>query len=278
MKFLVRIALSLLILSSLFAAEALACTTFCLKRNGEVLFGKNYDWMIGDGLIFVNKRGVRKTAMSGTNSAKWTSRYGSVTFNQYGRENPSGGMNEAGLVVELMWLDDTTYPAADLRPTVDTLEWIQYQLDNFASVEEVIKANEYVRIASPVKLHYLVNDKNGNSASIEFLNGKLIAHTGDKMPVSALANDTYEKSWAYAKTIESFGGSQKAPQTASSLDRFTRAALKVKEFEKGNGKKSGRIRFRRARQCRAERLHAMEHRLRPESRENLFPDDGEPRD
>jgi choloylglycine hydrolase len=232
MKVFVKSALCLLILSGLFAAQSLACTTFCLKRNGEVLFGKNYDWMIGDGLIFVNRRGVAKTAMSGANSARWNSRYGSVTFNQYGRENPSGGMNEAGLVVELMWLDDTTYPAADARPTVDTLEWIQYQLDNFGSVDEVIKANENVRISSPVKLHYLVNDRNGNSASIEFLNGKLVAHTGDKMPVSALANDTYDKSWAYAKSIEAFGGAQKTPQSASSLDRFARAALKVKEFEK----------------------------------------------
>ena len=32
--------------------------------------------------------------------ASWVSKYGSVTFNQYGRELPTGGMNEAGLVVE----------------------------------------------------------------------------------------------------------------------------------------------------------------------------------
>ena len=74
---------------------ARACTTFCLKNNGEVLFGKNYDWMISDGLVFVNKRGVGKIsgAEDRTNPAKWVSKYGSVTFNQYGRENPSGGMN-----------------------------------------------------------------------------------------------------------------------------------------------------------------------------------------
>ncbi|HEX9961372.1 MAG TPA: linear amide C-N hydrolase, partial [Pyrinomonadaceae bacterium] len=107
-----------------------------------------------------------------------------------------------------------------------------YQLDNFATVDEVIRANENVRISSLVKLHYLVNDKNGNSASIEFLDGKLVAHAGEKMPVPALANDTYEKSWAYAKTVQPFGGAKKLPQTAGSLDRFTRAAVKVKEFEK----------------------------------------------
>ncbi len=56
----------------LFGHQSLACTTFCLKHNGEILFGKNYDWMVGDGLILVNKRGMEKTAISqgANNSAK----------------------------------------------------------------------------------------------------------------------------------------------------------------------------------------------------------------
>jgi penicillin V acylase-like amidase (Ntn superfamily) len=236
MKTCFQLALIFALSFCLFAAETHACTTFCLKRNGEVLFGKNYDWMIGDGLIFVNKRGVAKTAFAASNPAKWTSRYGSVTFNQYGRENPMGGMNEAGLVVELMWLDEAKYPKNESLPALDTLEWIQYQLDTSATVEEVIKQAENVRIDSRVTLHYLVGDKHGNSASVEFLDGKLVAHAGEKMPVAALANDTYEKSWAYAKTVENFGGARKTPQSAGSLDRFTRAALKVKEFEKAAAK------------------------------------------
>lgn len=218
---------SFFILLSIFTNQTLACTTFCLKNKGEVLFGKNYDWMIGDGLLFVNKRNVEKTAMaeSAPNPAKWISQYGSVTFNQYGRENPSGGMNEKGLVIELMWLDDTQYPRTDERPTVGTLEWIQYQLDNSASVEEVIQNAEKIRIASEVKIHYLVNDKNGNSATIEFIDGKLVAHTSDKLPFSALANDTYEKSLNYSKN----NPLEKA-KTENSLDRFTRAAEKSRAF------------------------------------------------
>jgi len=53
--------------------QSFACTTFCLKHRGEVLFGRNYDYNIGDVLIFVNKRGVAKTASIGDspNSAKW---------------------------------------------------------------------------------------------------------------------------------------------------------------------------------------------------------------
>src|ERR1700755_3020224 len=110
MQKLVASFLTSFVLLNLFLIDGLACTTFCLKNKGEVLFGKNYDWNIGDGLIFVNKRGVSKEGAADKNAARWVSKYGSVTFNQYGRENPSGGMNEAGLVIELMWLEWTKYP------------------------------------------------------------------------------------------------------------------------------------------------------------------------
>ena len=213
---------------SLFAfanVRSFACTTFCLKHNGEILFGKNYDWMIGDGLIFVNKRGMAKVGAEGVNPPKWVSKYGSVTFNQYGWENPHGGMNEVGLVVELMWLDDTQYPRVDSRPAVDVLEWIQYQLDNSATVAEVLSNAEKIRIKSDVKLHYLVNDKAGNAATIEFLNGALVAHQGANLPVPTLTNSTYEQSLNYAKST--------APEKAvggGSLERFARAAGKTRQF------------------------------------------------
>lgn len=215
------------ILASLFANDVLACTTFCLKNKGEVLFGKNYDWMIGDGMVFVNRRGVSKWSAleSEENIAKWTSKYGSVTFNQYGWESPSGGMNEAGLVIELMWLDDTVYPKADTRPVIDVLEWIQFNLDTAATAAEVIANSETVRIASRINLHYLVNDRNGNAATIEFLDGKLVAHTGEKLAVPALANDTYERSLNYSKSA-----SAESARSESSLDRFTRASIRTKEF------------------------------------------------
>src|SRR5678815_47873 len=136
-------------------------------------------------------------------------------------------MNEAGLVIELMWLDDSKYPKEDSRPVVDVLEWIQYQLDSSATVDEVINNSEKVRIKSQVPLHYLVNDRAGNTATIEFLNGILVAHHGATLPVSTLTNDTYAKSLSYAKTT--------SPDTArgnGSLERFARAANKTGEFDK----------------------------------------------
>ncbi len=49
-----------------------------------------------------------------------------------------GGMNETGLAIELMWLDDTAYPMPDSRSTVYDLQWIQYQLDTAKNIEEVV--------------------------------------------------------------------------------------------------------------------------------------------
>ena len=162
------ILLSALLALTLSPNSAFACTTFCLTTKGQVLFGRNYDWDIGDGLIFVNKRGVAKTSSDGEvpNPAKWVSRFGSVTFNQYGRENPTGGMNEAGLVVEELWLDETEYPTDKSLPEIDTQEWIQYELDTSATAEEAIANARKVRIDSDVKVHFLIGDKSGNAATI----------------------------------------------------------------------------------------------------------------
>ena len=83
------------------AAPAWTCSTFLCGEGDSLYFGKNYDWNVEDGLLMVNKRGLQKSAAVRQHAASWTSKFGSVTFNQYGREWPSGGMNEAGLVVEV---------------------------------------------------------------------------------------------------------------------------------------------------------------------------------
>ena len=192
------------------------------------MFGRNYDWVIADGLLITNKRGVRKTSVvqSPNQPATWKSRYGSLTFNQYGREFPTGGMNEAGLVVELMWLDGTKYPV-DSRPAVGGLEWIQYQLDVSANVAELIKNASTIRIASSAPLHFLVADRAGNAATIEFLDGKLVTHQKSSLPFPVLANSSYQDSLNYFKTKQSVS----AP---SSLDRFATASRMIEEFKSKN--------------------------------------------
>ncbi|HXV14270.1 MAG TPA: linear amide C-N hydrolase [Candidatus Krumholzibacteria bacterium] len=217
-----RRALVLIAVSALFAAgESRACTTFCFEAGGTRVFGKNYDWNVDDGLVVVNKRGVAKTAFTEDNPAAWTSRFGSVTFNQYGREFPSGGINEKGLVVELMWLDETMYPEPDRRRALPTLQWIQYQLDNSATVDDVVASDAKVRIADggSARIHFLVADATGAVATFESLNGRMAVHRGDDLPYPVLTNDMYQVSVTYTQNLDA-----QEPLTGSSLDRFARAA------------------------------------------------------
>ncbi|NIV31091.1 MAG: hypothetical protein GWN58_16835, partial [Anaerolineae bacterium] len=78
------------------------------------------------------------------------------------------GMNEAGLAISTMWLGETRSPAPDERPPLASPLWIQYQLDTCATVEEVMANDARVRIADAVD-HYLVCDRSGACAAVEFL-------------------------------------------------------------------------------------------------------------
>jgi choloylglycine hydrolase len=184
-------------------------------------------------LIVVNKRGVAKSALSESNPAKWVSKYGSMTFNQYGRELPLGGMNEAGLVIECMALLETEYPQPDARPEMPELQWIQYHLDTAATVKEVIASEKKVRIAvkNSVPIHFLVCDRKGNAAVIEFLGGELVAYTGASLPATALTNSTYTHSRKLLGICGEKEESKACMEAGDSLTRFVRAARGVKGWD-----------------------------------------------
>jgi penicillin V acylase-like amidase (Ntn superfamily) len=220
-----RNAVIVLLIVLVLAPTALACTTFCMARNGEAIFGRNYDFEIGQGYVMTNRRGLMKTSMAG--SVSWMSRYASVTFNQWGREFPMDGMNEAGLVVALMWLDGSVYPR-DERPALRVLEWIQYNLDNHATVSDLLAHIDETRIAGGTPLHYLVADASGDAATIEFLDGELVVHRGASLPSAVLTNDTYARSLSHLQQFSGFGGTRPAPSSASSLDRFARASAMMR--------------------------------------------------
>jgi penicillin V acylase-like amidase (Ntn superfamily) len=207
------------------------CTTFCLNKNGHIVFGRNYDWVTGAGIVNTNQRGLFKTsAKTGTDATvSWVSKYGSITFNQYGKEFPTGGMNEKGLVVELMWLDETRYPNPDQRPAVGVLQWIQYQLDNSSTTAEVIGSNSQIRISDgTAPIHFLVADAAGNVATIEFLDGKMVVHKDKELPFPVLTNDTYASSVQTAKPL--IENKQEKTLNNNSLDRFVKACSMVNKF------------------------------------------------
>jgi penicillin V acylase-like amidase (Ntn superfamily) len=222
-------------------ARGLPCSSFVLDSGTSAVVGKNFDYYTGAGLLIVNKRGVEKKTMAQAPDAvlTWTSKFGSVTFTFLSPEFPFGGINEAGLAIETMgFIIGTEYPESDSRPGISLLKWVQYQLDNCSTVDEVIASDKIMRIVqsnNPRDMdHFLVKDRTGNSASIEWLDGKMVCHTGDAFQVKVLTNSTYDQSLSFLKWFKGFGGIFPIPNPIfhrGSLVRFVRAADMLRNYD-----------------------------------------------
>jgi len=228
-------------LCALLANQTLdACTTFLIHKNGKYAFGRNYDWITDVGMVCSNLRGLAKTSaqINGQPTVSWVSKYGSITFNQYGKEFPTGGMNERGLVVEMMWLDGSKYPEPDSRAEIGVLQWIQYQLDNCSTIEEVIATNSKIRISKThPPVHYLVADLSGRAATIEFLDGNTVVHTGTNLSIAVLTNTDYATSErVYKQSINS--KDTNVAFNDNSLQRFAAACSMVQQYNAGGSNSS----------------------------------------
>jgi penicillin V acylase-like amidase (Ntn superfamily) len=217
--------MSFLIIVFTIVSHVFSCSSFLIPSKG--IMAKSYDWSIADGYVMTNSKSTKKTSMvlrSGDAGLAWTSKYSSITFNQYGRDFPNGGMNEKGLAVEILWLNSAGYPPADNRPTLNELQWIQYQLDNHANVREVVNNLNRVRISKVyADVHYFVCDSTLACATIEFVQGNAEIHTGSTMPYPTITNSTYAASKSFIASYQGFGGNLAIPQSYRSLDRYVRA-------------------------------------------------------
>jgi len=214
-----------------------ACTAFCLKDSTQLILAKNLDWPINDGLIFLNMKGVRKVAFTQQpKKISWVSKYGSITFNQFGKEFPLGGMNEAGLVIEELNLFGTG-PQDDSLYTVNEFQWVQYYLDNYSSVSEVLEDSIPVAVSPMfVNLHYLISDKQGNTAIIEFYDGKIHIYHGKEIQYPVLSNNTYRNSLKYIKNFKGFGGDLPIRNETTSGERFVKAVVLSKNIHTRSNK------------------------------------------
>jgi len=217
-----------------FEPSVQSCSILMRSASDGAYMGKNLDWDFGHGLLIANPRGLIKTAIkSGSlTPARWTSKYGSITFNQVAREMPYGGLNEKGLDVEALWLRSSVFPTMATEPTVNELQWIQYQLDTYTSVQEVIdnvgKPNVVKQYAN---LHYFACDGSGDCAIIEPIDGKFMVYHRESLPLPALTNDTYVDSIRYSESLNLSAKAAKPPLGVKSLARFGRLSWLLKTIQ-----------------------------------------------
>jgi len=94
---------------------------------------------------------------------------------------PFDGMNEKGVAVGMMAVPSARGPQDPARVTIRELELIRLVLDYAASVDEAIGLiRRYnIRFTDP-PIHYMISDKSGASAIVEFVDGEMKVIANDQ--------------------------------------------------------------------------------------------------
>ncbi len=226
--------LTFLILATVPSAQACTRAVY-FGKEGQIVTGRTMDWVEDmQSNLWIFPRGMARGGDMGKKSLKWTSRYGSVVASGY-EAGSADGMNEKGLVANLLYLTEAEYPPEDQRPTLVTGAVVQYILDNFATVEEAVAAirQEKFRVVSvtapngrPGNVHYSISDVSGDSAILEYIKGKLVIHHGRQYQVMT-NSPTFDDQLALNEYWKQIGGTVMLPGTNRAADRFARASFYI---------------------------------------------------
>ncbi|ABB58180.1 linear amide C-N hydrolase [Synechococcus elongatus] len=225
------------------SAPVQACTRAVYQGpEGTIITGRSMDWK--DEIpanLWLFPRGLQRDGAVGPNSVTWVSKYGSVVASAFDIAS-ADGMNEKGLVANLLWLAESKYP--EYKPSQKGLSvaaWVQYVLDNFATVEEAVNAlrsEPFVVVSANIPgtdrfatLHLSVSDAKGDNAIFEYIDGKLVIH--HSMDYTVMTNSpTFEKQLALDGYWQQVGGLNMLPGTNRAADRFVRASFYIDAIPK----------------------------------------------
>jgi len=171
-----------------------------------------------------------------TGALTWKAKYGSIVATAFDLI-ATDGMNEAGFAGHILWLAESDYgkPAADATQLSQAV-WLQYYLDNFATVAEAVAWTNESQVAiaqlfDPTghlvpTLHLAINDATGDSAIIEYVDGTPKVYHSREYQVMT-NSPTFDKQLELVKEIEGLGGDKPLPGSTLASDRFARASYYV---------------------------------------------------
>jgi len=99
-----------LISSIIFTNIAFACSRVVyLGQDNVVITGRSMDWAEDIKTnLWIFPRGIQRNGLGGSNTIEWVSKYGSVIASAYDIAS-SDGMNEKGLVANMLYLAESDY-------------------------------------------------------------------------------------------------------------------------------------------------------------------------
>lgn len=220
-----------------------ACTRIVYQGpNNTILTARSMDWKEDcQSNLWIFPRGMERNGEIGKNPLRWTSKYGSVVTSAY-EVCSTDGMNEKGLVANLLWLAESEYPQWDgKKPGLSIAAWVQYMLDNFETVNEAVSEmqKEKFDIVSDMMpdgtrmatLHLSISDATGDNAIFEYINGKLDIHHNRSYQVMT-NSPVFEQQLALDNYWRNIGGVTFLPGTNRAADRFVRASFYINAIPK----------------------------------------------
>ena len=226
------------VMNIFFTLEATACTRVVYQGpENTVITARSMDWK--DEIpanMWIFPRGMQRNGEVGPNSITWKSRYGSVIVSSFDSAT-ADGMNEKGLVANILWLAESEYPKYDgQRKGLTIAAWVQYVLDNFASVKEAVgelRKEKFVIVSDFISgtdkfttLHLSVSDATGDNAIFEYIGGKLVINHDRSYNVMT-NSPIFTKQLALNEYWRGIPGTIMLPGTNRAADRFVRASYYI---------------------------------------------------
>ncbi|MEH3131452.1 MAG: linear amide C-N hydrolase [Mycolicibacterium neoaurum] len=201
--------------------------------GGAVLVGRNMDFhkdLMTN--LWKQPRGVTRDD-GVTGALTWTSKYGSVIATAFDIISVDG-LNEAGLAGHVLWLAESNYGQPDSgRTQLSQAIWLQYFLDNFATVADAVDwiAETDVQVVQmddptggkPPAIHLALDDATGDSAIIEYIDGKAQVYH-DRAYRVMTNSPTFDQQLELVKTFTGLGGTEPLPGSTEAAARFARAS------------------------------------------------------
>lgn len=231
-------------------ATAEACTRVVFHGdNNRNITARSMDWKTDVGTnLWILPKGMERIGEAGDRSVTWASKYGSVVATGYDIST-TDGVNEVGLNANLLWLAESDYPnplVNNEKPTMAISLWAQYMLDNFETVAEAVEYLEtepFVIVTAEVPgetrlatLHLSMSDASGDSAIVEYIDGKQVIHH-DKSYQVMTNSPTFDKQLAMNEYWQGIGGTTMLPGTNRAADRFARASFYINAIPTGGSDK-----------------------------------------
>jgi choloylglycine hydrolase len=217
--------------------------------DNQVFVGRTQDWTERANSAFrVYPRGIKRTGAVAENPHEWTSKYGSVVLSAYD-SGTHEGVNEKGLSAHALYLAvEAAFGERDPKlEAIGVMQWVQYYLDNYATVAEAVEAQKSFAFqieplilpnGYPTLVHISLSDKSGDSAVIEYIDGKAKIYHDKRFTV--MTNEpTYDKQIENLKQYRTFGGDKPLPGERTPSDRFVRAAYYASGLPKPTSRGEG---------------------------------------